>query len=614
MYSFNRLISHTNSSHRKCDEAKPECNNCIRTNRHCEGYGVRLLFNNDSVSGRVKKESKPKFSRLHQQDGDIAINTKTMIPLKTDVMSSDLANVQDDMASLARKNEDENLDKGFENDSSLPPEAYRDPKALNNLEQFSNIFFENLEHLLHSPTNQHPDIHPYFPPEDARSPLSQALGDFLSTKIVTPQSVTSQSATSQDSLDGYANLNNEIMDFIDKANVFDARVGNVQTETSLNVSYQEENMMLKHFFKKLLPLLDGHPLSPWPDLALKYCDFDVARSCFISLACIHIYESRKGGNEYYHTGMAHMNSTMNYLIQSISRTLEIEGRANNEEQPNKNMRSFVILVLMNVHTLFAVLEKGQSSLARYLFKVFGSVCQDQLFYESMKDNSKRSLVVVLSWYDTVCAMVSPDCRLPYGNPEWYGSSTDSISTMEMMGCPGEIFMAMAQVCYLRHEIHRGFLSDDAAFAVEAQGIKLRLLAYRDYVNFKDGEDYNVRLKGAQCWSLAVYVSLLRLFKTPERQRIITAAVNEFIDVYGSMLSDSTTVVQMVWPVYAIGSECMSEYERGKLAEFMDTLYETAQMGTLQSLRWIVNQVWEQGKPQEEILTQWLPKGVDYLPL
>lgn len=481
-------------------------------------------------------------------------------------------------------------------------ETYRAPQIeeitdLDTLGEFGNKFFENLEQLLHSPNGRL-----VASPVDPKSPLSQVFGEILSSKV-TPHSAP------QDLLDGYANLDNEIIHFIDKANVFDGRVGEVQPATSLKVSYQQENMMLKHFFKQLLPLLDGHPQSPWPDLALKYCDFDVARSCFISLACIHIYESRKGGNEFYRTGMAHMNSTMNYLIQCISSTREIEGEASNDAQ-SSNMRTFVILVLMNVHILFAVLEKGQSSLSRYLFKVFGYICRD---HDSLKETSERPLVVVMSWYDTVCAMVSPDCRLPYGNPEWYGTAADTMSTMEMMGCPGEIFNAMARVCYLRHEIHKGYISDDALFAEEVEDIKLQLFKYRDYVNFK-GTDYNIRLKGAQCWALAVYVSVLRLFKTPERQKVITAAVNEFIDVYGSMPSHSPTVVQMVWPVYAIGSECISEYERSRLLEFLDKLYETARLGTLRSRRWIVKQVWKQEKPQEEILRQWLPKGVDYLPL
>lgn len=649
-------------SHRKCDEAKPFCNNCISSNKKCEGYQVRVLFDTEINKSKergsriARKKSREDRKAEKLLNGSVNLHPKTELnhPLtstfsviKTEpgslpqlephpvtqaqpptlqsqsapghlsqnvsissVQNQTLRNQsipqQNDLHGVPASQPDlENHDHDFS--------YHLDTKALNNLEQFSTKLFENLEVFLQSPKSLQTDILSAASPvpDEAKSPLSHVFGGLLSTQIA-----PSQSATLQESMDGYANLDNEIIDFIDKANVFDGQVGKHESGfSSLDVPYQQENMMLKHFFKKLLPLLDAHPLSPWPDLALKYCDFDVARSCFISLACIHIYESRKGGNEYYRTGMAHINSTMNYLIQYISSTSDIDVEASNEGQTKKQIRLFVILVLINVHILFAVLEKGKSSLARYLFKVFGSVCQDQQFYRSLAESqSKRSLVVVLSWYDTVCAIVSPDCRLPYCNPEWYGTCTDNISTMEMMGCPGEIFKAMSQVCYLRHEIHRGFMHDDSVFKVEFEGIKQKLLRYRDYVDFKDGESYTLRLKGAQCWSLAVYASLLRLFTSSDRQKVITAVVHEFIDVYGSMPSELPTVTQMVWPVYAIGCECITQYERLKLQQYMDTLYETAQMGTLDSLRWVVQQVWEQEKTQEQVLSLWLDKGVDYLPL
>lgn len=467
------------------------------------------------------------------------------------------------------------------------------------------MLFGNLELFLHSPR-----------PADSpaadlskNSPLTQMFGDLLSGNgtQMTPNSSLS-------SRDGYTCLDNEIIDIIGKASVFDGTVGAQPLSTSLTMSYQEENMMLKHFFKKLLPLLDAHPQSPWPDLALKYCDFDVARSCFISLACIHIYESNKGGSEYYKKGMAHIHSTMNYLIQFIS--TKNEGTENDDEERARNqIRSFVILVLVNVHVLFAVLEKGKSSLARFFFRVFGSVCLDEHFYNALMENErKQSLVVVLSWYDTVSAIVSPDARLPFCSPEWYGNCNSNLSTLEMMGCPGEIFQAMARVCFLRHEKAQGVVSTEAEYQAEFDSVKQQLFGYRDYVKMKDGTDYSNLLKAAQCWSLAVYVSLLRVRPTAERKMHIRAAVLEFIDIYGSMPSQLPVVTQMVWPVYAIGCECVSQHERDKLHGYMSTLYETAQMGTLYSLRWIVEQVWETGATQEEVLALWLEDGVDYLPL
>lgn len=482
------------------------------------------------------------------------------------------------------------------------------------LDQFNSKMFENLEHFLQSPASVRKQEMPFESRdqhEGHASPLNHMFDSIIASEMTPNPSIGS------DESEGLSNLGDEMIHFIEKAKIYDGEKATTSnSHTSFDVAYKEENMMLKHFFKKLLPLLDAHPLSPWPDLALKYCDFDVARSCFISLACIHIYESRKGGNEYYKTGIAHINNTMRHLIQSILANEQEEAINEDEgEKNNRHIRSFVILVLINVHILFAVLETGRSTLIRFLLKVFGSLCQDKAFYDAMEHSeNKISLVVVLSWYDTVSAIVSPDCRLPLCNPEWYGTHTNDISTLQMMGCPGEVFKAMAQVCVLRHDLHNEVLVDNADFQREFDDLKLQLFRYRDYVDLANTQNYALRLKCAQCWVLAVYISLLRIFRTPERQRIIQSVVHEFIDVYGSMPHDSPTVTQMVWPVYAIGCECISEYERSLLHRFMSTLYESAQMGTLYSLRWIVEQVWKQGKPQEEILRQWLPEGTDYLPL
>lgn len=435
------------------------------------------------------------------------------------------------------------------------------------------------------------------------------------------------------------------------------------------LSYEEENMMLKHFFKNLLPLLDAHPNSPWPDLALKYCDFEIARSCFISLACIHIYEC-KGGSEYYKKGMVHINNTMDYLIQFISNNSnnkdsnsygnhnssrsdsedgimtamssstsnylnEVKFSRNiahlntNSETKRKLVSSFAVLVLINVHVLFAVLEKGMSSYARFFFKVFASVCRDEAFYHSLQENEKKqSLVVVLSWYDTISAIISPDCRLPFCSPEWYGScvrDSSSASTAKMMGCPGEIFKAMAKLCYLRNLLHNDPTASKDGILMEYEAIKGQLLRYREFVAHKkdhiQGEystakvhDYPNRLKVAQCWALATLVTLERTVRPlPSSQNVITSFLCEFIDVYGSMESTLPFVTQMVWPVYVMGCECRSNWEKSQLRNFIDTLYQTAQMGTLATLRQFVDRVWN-GETSHDIIATYFDEGIEYLPL
>lgn len=393
---------------------------------------------------------------------------------------------------------------------------------------------------------------------------------------------------------------------------FDGNVDNVMSHApklALKLTFQEENKLLRHFFNTLLPLLDAHPHSPWPKLALRHCDFDLARSCFISLACIHIH-SREGGHEYYQQGIAHIHSTMQYLITYIS-----ENEALEQTREERHSQSFIILVLVNVHILFAVLDKGQSSLSRYFFEVFGSICSDMEFCRSLLNHhSKGALIVALSWYDTVSAVVSPDCRVPFCKPELYGSSFNAISTTQIMGCPWEIFRAMYEVCYLRHQAYKGVLKDDMDFNHKFQSVKEVVFGYRDYIDFSEGPQYILNLKCAQCWSLAVYVTILRIFKTEVRSTLIRASVREFIDVYGSMPSDSPLVTQMVWPLFAMACECTCVQEQEDFRTYMDRLNDNVQMGTLSSLRWIVKEVWSRGISQEAVLQGWLGDGVDYHPL
>lgn len=512
----------------------------------------------------------------------------------------------------------------MEQHKTPPPTSFS--TSSHNLEEFCPELYEGLELILNSPKEG-------------------------GTKTTDTIIKTSSIGEGKFIDDGFSMMNFEILDFIGKTKVFednsdhkytakhsfltDLKITNIEDtqlleqELStveeemktagsrsdgsggavLSLSHQEENMMLKHFFRKLLPLLDAHPDSPWPSLALKYCDFNIARSCFISLACIHIYESRKGGNEYYQQGLAHINNAMNHLIKYLS--------VNNEEAKKTEINSYMVLVLINVHVLFSVLEKGISKLSRFLYKVFASLCQESEVYGLLMENdSQRLLVIVLSWYDTITAVVSPDCRLPFCSPSWYGVYTDSISSIKMMGCPGEILRAISKVTLLRHELYNNKVeSSFDSVQQDYHTIKQEFMSYREFVPLGlGGESFNLTLKGAQCWSLAGLVCLTRTVKPPSWEMHIQRYVHEFIDVYGSMDPISPTVTQMVWPVYAIGCECTTEYERQSLLQFMDTLYTNAQMGTLHTLKQIVLNVWELGLTQEEILSQWLKDGQEYLPL
>ncbi|KAI5962839.1 hypothetical protein CANMA_003614 [Candida margitis] len=591
--------------HRKCDEAKPFCNNCKNTGRKCEGYELRLSFDFFQQGGGKKKKASHKTSpAVAEAEVKERWSKETMVKQVGEGPLMQPTNDPHYSTSAQNQNQppnDSHYPLRVPNKPLQPTQADSSPTPVlgtasssTNLNQFSSTLFEDLQSL-----------------------LSSTMYDPLRESDVSPDSQISPSFYD------FANFDLQIIDFMDKSQIFDANhrllLDNFDSKSSSGtiptappdtpslfaMSHQEENMMLKHFFKKLLPLLDGHPKSPWPDLALQYCDFDIARSCFISLACIHMYESRAGGSELYQKGLAHINNTMDHLIHYIR---ENSNKMNNHHDANdaaidtnkKYISYFVILVLMNVHVLFAVLEKGKSSIVREFFRIFAVICKDSIFYNQVLKTShkKRSLAVVLSWYDTVGAIVTPDCREPFCSPQWYGRSNDDISTSKMMGCPGEIFVAMAEdVAYSR--------------------IRYSLVSYRDYVLTHEedsNESYPNRLNCALCWSLAVWITLNRVVEPEDYLATNQKLASEFIHTYDNMDPKSSLVTQMVWPVYAIGCECKSDWERSNVIRFMENLYENTKMGTTASLKEIVQQVWERNITQEQYLTEWLGKNVDYLPV
>lgn len=597
---FSRLTNSHFTRHRKCDEAKPICNNCKKTGRKCEGYGLRLSFDFFQQGG-VKKKKKNALDQVENEESKqsgvkFENEGSSSLPMNDPAYTTLSLHV---------------LERGTTPDQTPLTPMITTTSSSTNLNHFSSALFEDLQSLL-STSNENTNMNMPLPDNQISPPLND-----------------------------FANFDFQIIDFIDKSQIFDANhkllLNNVDSRgdtgnslaappdptTLFAMSHQEENMMLKHFFKKLLPLLDGHPKSPWPDLALQYCDFDTARSCFISLACIHMYESRAGGTELYQKGVAHINNTMDHLIHYIR---ENSSKMNKEQEVNdasvdvnkKHMSYFVILVLMNVHLLFAVLEKGKSSIAREFFKIFATICKDPVFYNQILKTSdkRRSLAVVLSWYDTIGAIVTPDCREPYCLPQWYGRAIDGISTSKMMGCPGEIFVAIGEVARLRNKKYNGLLEDEDRTNVY-QRIRYSLVSYRDYVLAYDKdstESFANRLKCALCWSLAVWITLNKVVEPEYYMDTNLKLAAEFIHTYDQMDSKSSLVTQMVWPVYAVGCECKNDWERSCLTRFMDNLYENTKMGTTASLKEIVLNVWERNITQEEYLIEWLGRGVDYLPL
>lgn len=555
----------------------------MKSNRVCEGYELRLLFDVDDsrnkkrldklgkvTAGFVGKPKSRKVTPKKETTGD-KVKAKDQQEVVKPSSNIDFQNNTSVLASVKTSST-------FDN-SSLDDIMNVNP-AMDKFEQVGMDLYQNFEHLLNIP-----DL------------------DKLLSMDYSPESIDFD--TAQGVLEPVF-IKKKVLDSV-----------NIHTpdlqDSGMITSYDEENLLLKHFFQKLLPLLDAHPNSPWPDLALKYCDFDIARSCFIALACIHMYESGEAGKEYYNKGVTHINRTMNYLIRFINSINNSE--SSNIDKKRRHISSLVILMLIHVHVIFAIIEKGKSTLSRYLLEVFASICEDVEFCQNLMSSDKMSVIVVcLAWCDTISAILSYDCRLPFCLPTWYSSTNNVITTAKMMGCPGEIFQVIHELSKIRHELHNQKFDEDK-ITQSHKSIKEQLLRYRDYVKFEqEGDDFNLRLKGAQCWAIAVLVTLNRTTKYKNYEQENQKLVSEFIHVHLSMNQTSSTVTQMVWPVHVIGCESITEGDRESMVQIYDDLYKNTNMKNAAFMKEVAMKVWESKLPQEQVLEQLLADGSEYLPI
>lgn len=363
-------------------------------------------------------------------------------------------------------------------------------------------------------------------------------------------------------------------------------------DPNLRLSYEEEAVCLKHFFEILLPMLDSNPNSPWPELALKYCDFDVARLCFLALASVHMYELGEYPVEYYQKGISHMNRAMNFLISNI--------RLGPANDPSK-LLLFIILLLIHVHLLYLCMETGRSSMTRYFLQVFALVCEDVPFqHELQHDSKKLAMMCYLSCYDTFCALVTPDCRVPFCMPQWYGTISSEMLTFVLMGCPGEIFHCFHKICHLRAAKKAG-----SNIVLEVDAIHNLLINYREYV--PEDSQFVASLRGAQCWALAGVVALCNL-----SGRLPNRYILEFIDVYGCLDRTTSMVTQMVWPIHIMSVLSTTQYQRERMMAFLNFQAEFTQMRMYTLMKLVVDQVWATGKNPDDVLVALLPPGSDYL--
>lgn len=108
----------------KCDEGKPHCNNCLKTNRNCEGYKVRLDFR----EGLNAKYRKPEYEIAHDMLPIAPINLQ--IP-NVPMQSIDLEIVQHDPAAFSSSAQENQKPLSGNNDRSSPPQCLATPSVFN---------------------------------------------------------------------------------------------------------------------------------------------------------------------------------------------------------------------------------------------------------------------------------------------------------------------------------------------------------------------------------------------------------------------------------------------------------------------------------------------------
>ncbi|CDK25274.1 unnamed protein product [Kuraishia capsulata CBS 1993] len=625
---------------KKCDETKPICLNCSKGNRQCKGYGVRLSFDIDdskytgfksSVNGSTKYGfvGRPKTGANREAPSDDLSTTPSTDQSEQSVKGFKMVNSFVDTIRTKYSRQDR--------DAELPDEQMKSPKRTIPVE---DLMSEGLHTFL----------------KEMNSPISFSPSSF-GTGIRGSGSPLDFSRLSQESpgvvqVETPKTENEEgVSTFMEAANLYPQ---NIQTDPA----YLDENRMLKHFFNKLLPLIDMHPNTPWPELALKYCDFDIAKSCFLSLSCMHLVANEndhRGKAELFMRSVNHIDKIMEYLIVFVQENnltdvfhdaqkmaelepqIDIEGMVKKlkEEEDDtggnkKQSRVFVVLLLIFVQLLYGILENGRSALSRIFFRLFASMTENPECKAILNTiDQSQTLICLLSWWDSIAAITSPDCRLPYCHPEWYGMKDDPISTEKMCGCPGELFICLSEICHIRNGVRYNKLTRFDTLR-KYEEIRLALLRYRDYITFdpngpdvddfaaKSNEDFfHIRLCCVQCWSLAAQIKLESTVRpTGESEKVILQLVLEFLGVYKQMDPRSHPVGQMVWPLLEVGANCTRESERSVVRAAVDKLYLHTRAMNILTMTQILEHIWRDNISLDDYLNQkeWLKAGIELLAL
>lgn len=362
------------------------------------------------------------------------------------------------------------------------------------------------------------------------------------------------------------------LNFIEEVLALGTESADHLSEKEFELAHQKENQILKHYFENLVLKVDANKQSPWENLILKHCNFSVARSCFITLASMHLYqEEGQKRHELYHVSKQ--------FLERIK--IEVIRLTNAPGFPYDENGCKTVLVLIYVYLLHCILDDGISKDCHFYFTTFAGICKSPVFAQTFGcDDQMKVLVATLSWYDIVATLLSSECRQLVCDPSWFGERDSKVLTIKIMGCPGEIFQVLAEVCRLKST--HGNIPGYSELKSSLLALIPRINNYRNYIVITDEFELSVVIKCSQCWAITAHLTILKeITKNDEdpneNSNLIQILVREFLDVFSTLSLNNRTVGQLIFPMYLIGCECQ-ERNREVWLNFYRGLYAAAHSG------------------------------------
>lgn len=399
----------------------------------------------------------------------------------------------------------------------------------------------------------------------------------------------------------------------------------------------EQDFFIYHFIYKVVHLFDNLENSPFPKLVLRYCDIELAKSCFITLSSIHIYGYSNDVSDYDQS-MNQLDVITNELVHLISYDENENDQIDSASTKDKNSITLIltklkslpkdlrsskiitILILIYVQTMFSILESGRSAISEFLFRLGSIICYDVDFRDILlQDKQTKFLVMLIAWFETLSALSLPDVRKSYLRKfEFEGQDHLRLRSEDITGCPDEIFTSLLDILDLRFHIYTFGSSKDSF--IQKEKIMNSLLRYRDYVPYEKFKDNNAlfveRLLGAQCWSIASLMYLHRLLPCENYDSIVHSLLKEFLYVFELLGQDSNIKKQSIWPLLLAGEIATSKEDQLKVTEIFNIFYEQNKMGNVKTLKDLLNTIWNEKTTLNDILAGdgWIKSGIALLPL